>query len=90
MGDRSQTEEIMDAKRRLHEGTIQGDGMHCERGECWCWEDRYMVVTRETSKQLAEAVNIFIHQKGWSPLGGIVFQYRDDNPLWAQAMVRHL
>ena len=75
--------------RNLHEGTMQEDGDHCDSGECWCWEDRYMVVTRHTAKELMEAVNTFIHQKGWVPLGGVNCSVRDGTALWAQAMERH-
>lgn len=78
------------ADPKMHQGTLREDGRHCERGECWCWKDRYMVVTRESSKELAEAVNSFIHQKGWTPLGGVSFDDRDGDVLWAQAMVRHV
>jgi len=75
---------------QLHEGTLEQDGNHCDSGDCWCWEDRYMVVTRETSNDLMEAVNTFIHQKGWKPLGGVSHQEREDYQLFAQAMTRHM
>lgn len=71
----------------LHEDTLREDGRHCDSGECWCWDDRYMVVTRETIKELTEAVNAFIHQKGWTPLGGIS---ASSGSAWAQAMGKHL
>ena len=66
--------------------TLREDGRHCDSVECWCWEDRYMVVTRETIKDLTEVVNAFIHQKGWKPIGGMTAT----SEVWAQAMVRHL
>lgn len=45
-----------------------------------------MIVTRETIKELTEAVNAFIHQKGWKPLGGVT----SAPEVWCQVMVRHL
>jgi hypothetical protein len=84
-------------EKEMHEGTLQGDGMHCESGNCWCWKDRYQVVTRENLEDLIGAVNAFIHQKGWKPAGGvslISMSFDDDgrprDMLWAQAMVRHV
>lgn len=88
----------------MHEGTLREDGSHCDSGECWCWNDRYQVVTRESTKELMEAVNAFIHQKGWKPLGGVcvsVSNWEQENSrkgytetrsetVWAQAMVRHV
>lgn len=71
----------------LHEGTLREDGHHCDSGECWCWDDRYMVVTRESIRELMEAVNAFIHQKGWKPIGGVS---ATSDSIWAQAMVRHV
>lgn len=76
-------------EKRLHKGTLQDDGEHCN-SDCWCWEDRYMVVSRETLEDLRVSVNAFIHQKGWRPLGGISHQEREEYQLWAQAMVRHV
>jgi hypothetical protein len=91
-------------EEKMHEGTLREDGHHCDSGECWCWEDRYMVVRRETCDELIAAVNSFIHQKDWKPLGGIQlsvthrtwmnerkgYQESDTDTCWAQAMVRHV
>ena len=79
----------------LHEGTMQADGDHCDSGDCWCWDDRYMVVTRDSVKELMDVVNSFIHQKGWKPLGGIMrtetaYDQGSSAVLWAQAMSRHV
>lgn len=85
---------------KMHEGTLNEDGRHCDGGDCWCWEDRYQVVTRENIEDLMLAVNAFIHQKGWTPIGGAspVFRswenerkgYTECDTLWAQTMTRHL
>lgn len=72
--------------QRPHKGARREDGDHCGSSECWCWNDRYMVVTRETLEDLRDAVNVFIHQKGWLPLGGI----SQSEEVWAQAMGRDL
>lgn len=69
---------------------MREDGHHCDNNECWCWNDRYQVVTREYLEDLHHAVNSFIHQKGWRPLGGVSVTFREGNALWAQAMVRYL
>lgn len=90
----------MSTETEMHEGTLDEDGRHCRNHDCWCWEDRYQVVTRETVDDLMLAVNAFIHQKGWKPLGAVtaVFRswenerkgYTECDTLWAQAMVRHV
>lgn len=69
-----------------HKGALREDGDHCDSSECRCWDDRYQIVTRETIKELSEAVNAFIHQKGWRPLGGV----SQSEEVWAQAMVRYV
>lgn len=84
----------------MHEGTLQEDGRHCDNHECWCWEDRYQVVSRDSLEDLMLAVNSFIHQKGWKPLGGISVTFRtwenerkgytEGDMFYAQAMVRHV
>lgn len=76
----------MTAEKRLHKNPLREDGDHCDSSECWCWDDRYQVVTRETLEDLNYAVNAFIHQKGWRPFGGV----SQSDRVWAQAMVRHL
>lgn len=94
----------MSDEERVHLGRMQEDGEHCMSVECWCWNDRYMVVTRPTSDELMEAVNAFIHQKRWRPLGGVQLsvthrtwenerkghQESETEVIWAQAMVRHV
>lgn len=80
----------LSTEKEMHEGTLEEDGRHCNSHDCWCWKDRYMVVTRESLEDLHHAVNAFIHQKGWIPLGGVSHQEREEYQLWAQAMVRHL
>jgi hypothetical protein len=79
---------------------LDDDGRHCKSSDCWCWNTRYQVVTRENLEDLMLAVNAFIHQKGWTPLGGVSVLHRtwenerkgysESDTLWAQAMVRHL
>jgi hypothetical protein len=87
------------SEKRPHKGTLDEDGSHCD-GDCWCWEDRYQVVTRDNLDDLQVAVNCFIHQKGWKPLGGVSAVYRtwenerkgytESDMMWAQAMARHV
>ena len=81
--------EPLSTEQRMHEGTLREDGTHCD-GDCWCWEDRYMIVSRQELQDLIVAVNTFIHQKGWKPIGGVSHQEREEYQLWAQAMVRNL
>lgn len=87
-------------KEKLHEGALEEDGDHCGSSDCWCWNDRYQVVTRENLEDLHHAVNAFIHQKGWKPLGGVCAVYKtwendrkgytESEMLWAQAMTRNV
>lgn len=90
MATQNESCDALRTDQKLHTGVVNVDGDHCESSDCWCWQDRYMVVTRESSKDLMEAVNAFIHQKDWKPLGGVSHQEREEYQLWAQAMVRHL
>lgn len=92
--------EQLPSDTQLHEGTLIEDGHHCASNDCWCWKDRYQVVTRDNLEDLHHAVNAFIHQKGWKPIGGVSAVYRtwenarkgymESETMWAQAMVRHV
>lgn len=77
-------------EKQTHKGALREDGDHCDSVECWCWKNRYQVVTRESLEDLIAAVNTFIHQKGWKPLGGVSRSENERDVLWAQAMVRHV
>jgi hypothetical protein len=48
----------------------------------------YAIITRDTSKELMEAVNAYIAQKGYVPLGGVCVVCTDDGWVWCQAIVK--
>ena len=55
----------------------------------------YQILRRETADELVLAVNAYITQQGWEPLGGVghsfVYHPDDGSPtaLWFQALVKH-
>lgn len=51
---------------------------------------QYIVITRMSHKDLTEAVNAYISQKGWEPIGGVAITpepERSSVGTWAQAMI---
>lgn len=50
---------------------------------------KYEIIRRDSLDDLILAVNAYITQQEWEPLGGVaVAMYNDNEPLWCQAMVK--
>ncbi len=55
-----------------------------------------MIIRRETADELKAAVNAYMAQQGWEPLGGVGYSFAyppggssQPTALWYQALVKH-